>query len=743
MQASTFWQRFIGTVESGDLDDLRRDMILEISAAIFVIGWILMVTAIGYDGRLENLPVALILLTGSLGSIWLRSSHFRIALWGLILTPISAIACCQWFFPDSLVQYYFPVAVVVSSLLVSNLSVLAVATLAGVACLIVTRWQGIGWWDGTQVITPLILIYLTAFAAWLGSRQIHMALGWMQNSYARVRDLLEQLRDERMSLARMLKALEEAYVRIEKMNYALIEARGVAEEARRLKAEFAANVSHELRTPLNIIIGFSETMANAPETYTGVTWSPALRGDIEQIYQSSRHLSSLIDDILDLSALEVRRLGLTIEEADIQTVIEEAVAVVHDLFRAKELYLRIQVAPDLPRLRLDATRIRQVLINLLTNASRFTTTGGVTITAHQVEQAIQVAVTDTGVGIAPQDVAKVFEDFGQVDGSTSRRHEGTGLGVPLSKRLVELHGGRMWLESQVGQGTTVYFTLPIFSDAPPLSQSVTTRVSPASLVYRKSLLALEPDPLLLRTIRRQLSSYDVIAVTPEADLPALVNQHQPLALIVDRQVNGETVIPQTWQAAMPPDLPVITVSLPGNLRCAQALGIEGFLFKPVQREQLLDAIECLNRPIRHVLIVDDDAQLVELFGRMLQSAGEVYHPIKAFGGEDALNLLRRQPIDLVLLDLLMPGVDGLTVLREMKADPALAGIPVIVISGQYPETIHAEGHLSVELTRPQSAAIGETLNYLAALVSVLPVRGLPEGKTAPGSSTTPHAPPVS
>jgi signal transduction histidine kinase len=164
------------------------------------------------------------------------------------------------------------------------------------------------------------------------------------------------------------------------MNYALIEARSAAEEARRLKAEFAANVSHELRTPLNIIIGFSETMANAPETYASVAWSPALRGDIEQIYQSSRHLSSLIDDILDLSALEVHRLGLTVEETDLQIVIEEAVAVVQDLFRAKKLYLTIQVAPDLPRVRMDTTRIRQVLINLLTNASRFTSVGGVPIT---------------------------------------------------------------------------------------------------------------------------------------------------------------------------------------------------------------------------------------------------------------------------------------------------------------------------------------------------------------------------
>ena len=206
--------------------------------------------------------------------------------------------------------------VVVSSLLVSSAGVFFVAALAGATLIVVARLQGADWLDAQQIITPMVVTLLTAAAAWIGSRQIRLALDWMQRNYKRANDLLRELRDERASLARTLKVLEDAYVRIEKMNYALIEARSAAENARQLKAEFAANISHELRTPLNLIIGFSETMANAPETYQGVTWSPTLRGDIEQIYQSSRHLSSLIDDILDLSALDARRLGLTLQDAD-------------------------------------------------------------------------------------------------------------------------------------------------------------------------------------------------------------------------------------------------------------------------------------------------------------------------------------------------------------------------------------------------------------------------------------------
>jgi signal transduction histidine kinase/CheY-like chemotaxis protein len=742
MQASGFWRRFVGTVESSDLDDLRRDMILGIGAAVLLAGWLALLSAIGYGGRLEYLPAAFILLAGSAGAFWLRPAHHRVALYVLMATMLGAIMCFKWFAPDSLAQFYFPVAIVVSSLLVPSARVFVLATMAALACAAVAHARGASWFDQQQIVTPLVLIYLTAFAAWLSSRQVNMALEWLHTSYRKAETLVEELRDERLALARTLKTLEEAYVRIEKMNYALIEARSMAEEARRLKAEFAANVSHEMRTPLNIIIGFSETMANAPETYAGVAWSSVLRGDIEQIYQNARHLSSLIDDILDLSALDVHRLGLMVEEASIQAVIEQAVAVVQDFYRAKNLYLTVRAEAGLPWLRMDSTRIRQVLINLLTNASRFTSVGGVTITARLAGEEVEVAVADTGVGIAPQHVARVFEDFGQVDGSTSRRHEGTGLGVPLSKRLVELHGGRMWLESRLGRGSTFYFTLPALAPTDSDLGQAALAAPGRAVAYRKAMLVAEPDPLLLRTIRRHLGGYDVIEVRDRADLPALVDRYQPVALVVDQPDGQDAAPPPEWTAAAPRDLPVIAISLPGSLRAAQTLGIQSFLVKPVLREQLLDAIACLERPAQAVLIVDDDPQQVELVGRMLQSAGGEYRPLKALGGEEALARLRREPVDLVLLDLMMPGVSGLMVLQAMKSDPALAHIPVIMISGQYTETISSPGRLSLNLVRAQNASIAETLNCLQALAGALPPLGLPPVGAGPASPAVPGGQPA-
>src|SRR5512133_256829 len=292
MIATELRRHFVLPAESVGLDEMRRDTITEIAALVFAIAWVMMVASYGSP---ERLPVAFLLLGCSLGGIWLRRMSARTAAVWLIASLLAAIAWQKWLSPDSAAQYFLPVVVVVSSLLVSSPSVFLVAALSGATLLAVARLQGMDWLDAEQVIAPMVLTLLTASGAWIGSRQIRLALEWTQRSYARASDLLSELRDERASLARTLKVLEDAYVRIEKMNYALIEARSVAEDARQLKAEFAANISHELRTPLNLIIGFSETMANAPETYQGVAWSPTLRGDIEQIYQSSRHLSSLID----------------------------------------------------------------------------------------------------------------------------------------------------------------------------------------------------------------------------------------------------------------------------------------------------------------------------------------------------------------------------------------------------------------------------------------------------------------
>jgi signal transduction histidine kinase/CheY-like chemotaxis protein len=740
MLTKSFWQRIFITADSDNLEDIRHGIILSILALMVFVAWLILWAALHYR-QAGYFWASMILITGVFASAKLRFSHLRAALYIINVTLTSTIVCLKLFFPDSLAQFFFPLVVIISGLFESNISIFIFAVMVSVPCLIVARLLGANWFDVSEILTPNLLIYLTAFTTWLISRQLVIVLNWMQAAYKEASSLLKQLREERATMASTLKQLEEAYLRIEKMNSALIEARSAAEAARQSKAEFAANISHELRTPLNIIIGFSETMANAPETYYGVVWSPMLRGDVEQIYRSSRHLRSMIDDILDLSALDMHRLGLTFEEISIEVVITEAVAVVQDLFHAKQLDLKVNISPGLPPLRIDATRIRQVLINLLNNASRFTATGGVTISVQLSGHVVQVAVADTGVGIAPQDVSKVFDEFGQVDSTFRREHDGSGLGVPLSKRLIELHHGRIWLESELGRGSTFFFTLPIQSGILRSGELSKSNRGLAAPMGRKSVLIEEPDITLLHMVRRHLSHCDVIEIGDRENLSNLIEQYQPVALIVDLQDDEEIsskLSPQEFPSKL--DLPVIFVRLQGQLRNARALGVRNFLIKPVIREDLFEAIDNLRQVVQKVLVVDDDPSLAELVIRMLEASGGHYHPVKALGGAEALAILRREPIDLVLLDWYMPEITGLDVLREMMGTPALANIPVIVISGRYPDTDTPNDGQNLILIRTRKSSVFETISYLDLLVEILPLKGITDRGAVQESSATQAGP---
>jgi CheY-like chemotaxis protein len=254
---------------------------------------------------------------------------------------------------------------------------------------------------------------------------------------------------------------------------------------------------------------------------------------------------------------------------------------------------------------------------------------------------------------------------------------------------------------------------------------------------------VEPDLVLLHTVRRHLSSCEVVEVSRQADLPELIQQYRPIALIIDRQDEDSSGWPPAPEMPVPPDLPVMIVRLPSQLHNAQALGVRNFLIKPVTRERLFEAISDLGQTVRNVLIVDDDPSLVELVSRMLQAGGDPCRILKALGGAEALARLRREPVDLVLLDWLMPEINGLTVLQEMKGAPGLAEIPVIVISDEFPETVMSNEGLDLRLFRSGKSSVTETISYLEALVEVLPPRGLLDSKADLALPATPGDRPAS
>jgi signal transduction histidine kinase len=309
-------------------------------------------------------------------------------------------------------------------------------------------------------IPVLLLLFVSTFLLLLFNN-LTSTIDWYAKKYESAHRNEQIIRDNEAKLERLVKSLNdyEKYLRI--TNEMLGKARDEAEEARNVKQIFVQNVSHELRTPLNLIIGFSETMINTPQEYGEVNWTPELKGDIECIFQNSQHLKALIDDVLDLAALENKKYEIEVADIDLNTLIREAVLSAEVSFSSKGLYLKTDFNEEILMVRADLVRIKQVILNLLSNALKYTRKGGVVISSRRDNGMAKVTVRDTGKGIPEDALEKVFEAFYQVDKSSSREDSGTGLGLSISKQLIHLHGGEMKIASVMGKGTSVSFTVPI------------------------------------------------------------------------------------------------------------------------------------------------------------------------------------------------------------------------------------------------------------------------------------------
>jgi signal transduction histidine kinase len=310
------------------------------------------------------------------------------------------------------------------------------------------------------LIPLLALVTSTAFLI-LIANSLFATIEWYAEKYKTAHRNEQIIRDNEAKLERLVKSLNEyeRYLRI--TNDELVIARDEAEKARNVKQIFVQNVSHELRTPLNLIIGFSETMINTPENYGGVNWTPELKGDLECIYQNSQHLKSLIDDVLDLATLENKKHEVVITDLDLNSLIKETVLISQGSYSAKSLTLKTTLNPGPLMVRADNVRIKQVILNLLSNALKYTARGGVIISTSREDLMARIDVRDSGKGIPQDALDKVFQAFYQVDKNRNREDSGTGLGLAICKELVDLHGGEMHIASTVGKGTTVSFTLPL------------------------------------------------------------------------------------------------------------------------------------------------------------------------------------------------------------------------------------------------------------------------------------------
>lgn len=452
-------------------------------------------------------------------------------------------------------------------------------------------------------------------------------------------------------------------------------------ELDRLKSQFLANMSHELRTPLNSIIGFSRVILkgiDGPLTDTQKT-------DLEAIYNSGQHLLTLINDILDLSKIEAGKMELQREEVSMSDLINSVLPTASGLFKAKSIKLETIIQPNLPLVKLDATRIKQVLLNFLSNAAKFTDEGSIIVeaklsTSPNGDPEVFVTVTDSGAGIAEADQVKLFQPFSQVDDSPTRKTGGTGLGLSISRSLIEIHGGRIGLlRSEVGKGSTFFFALPVTLP----TQEVQGSLQPDT----KVVLCIDDDEQVISLYERFLEpyGYKVVALTDSSRAVSRAIEIQPFAITLDVMMPGSdgwTVIHDLKSDARTRSIPVVICSILEEAETGFSLGASDYLVKPFLQEDLLNAVNRLNHAgqIKTILVVDDDPADLRLVTKLLEDNSR-FKTLTAAGGEEADQVLQTVSVDAVILDLFMPGMNGFELLGKIRSNPSYAKMPVIILTG--------------------------------------------------------------
>ena len=495
-------------------------------------------------------------------------------------------------------------------------------------------------------------------------------------------DELEALADQFNVMAGRLK---ESYAGLEQK----VEerTREVEEKSRQLelasqhKSQFLSSMSHELRTPLNAIIGLTEMMVtNAARFGTEKAAEP-----LRRVHRAGSHLLGLINQVLDLSKIEAGKLELSPDWVNLTPLINEVVDTARPLAEQNNNRLVVKCQENLGSLTVDPMRLRQILLNLLSNACKFTKQGEVTLLARKLVNEgnwIEFAVSDTGIGMTPEQQAKLFEEFTQADSSTARQYGGTGLGLAITRKLARMMGGDVTLTSEAGKGSTFTVRLPANTDVPagaPIS-SDRGRSTRADCV-----LVIDDDATARELISDHLKAggFSVVTAAGGVEGIKLAKELQPTAITLDvmmPDLDGWSVLAALRQNPELADIPVIMVSIVDDKRRGIALGAAGYLTKPIDRERLHRLVRRFQAPTRatRVLMVEDDASQRE---RMLGWLERPHWIVReAANGQEALDLLREEKPDVILLDLMMPEMDGFEVVAALQGDKDWRDIPVIVIT---------------------------------------------------------------
>ncbi len=505
----------------------------------------------------------------------------------------------------------------------------------------------------------------------------------------RARFAAKELRALAQTFGQMARELSGAYQTLEeKVSQRTSELQAANQElarANKLKSEFLANVSHELRTPLSAIIGFSQILLDGIDGPV----TEEQQQDISQVNKSGQSLLALINQILDLSKIEAGKMDLTLERVDLPGLVNSVLESISPLAQEKGLRIDTRFRPGLPAVEADAGRLKQILINLLSNAVKFTERGHIEIQAQPSGRMVRIAVKDTGIGISAEAQRVIFEEFVQGDGSSTRRHGGTGLGLSIVRKLVEMHGGAITVLSEPGLGSTFMFTVPAWAAA----QAVVG--APQRLPLRRPnqglpgtvILVVDDDASVRQLIARHLEQegWRTVQASNAADALQLARESRPMLITLDIMMpdaSGWWVLEKLKEDPQTAGIPVLVVTIVEDQRLVFALGASDYLGKPYDRGALIAKIHRLLPTLegKRVLVVDDDPEARSMLTKILKE--EHAEVAGASSGDEGMAMIAQVPPDLVLLDLMMPGMSGFEMVARLRAQPMSAGIPVMIVSAK-------------------------------------------------------------
>jgi signal transduction histidine kinase/CheY-like chemotaxis protein len=596
------------------------------------------------------------------------------------------------------------IPVIITARTINPRAALGVMVVETLLLIFLPRWTVVGM--GKEEIAALLAVTWIALGLlYVVYQEFREENTWIWRNFDVAQSQLEESRSHRMGTEQALADLAHLNRQLALANERITALRLVAEEARKTKAAFVAKISHEFRTPLNMIIGLIDVLSQSPGVY-GEHLPSELMKDLEIVRRNSDHLASMVNDVLDLSQAEVGRLTLHRTHASIAMIVTSALDVVRPLLDKKGLKLSLSLPQNALTIYCDENRIRQVILNLLSNAARYAGRGEIRVEVEQVAAKVLIKVSDDGPGIRPEDAERIFEPFQQASGTGPAR-EGSGLGLSVSRQFVELHGGRIWVESEIGQGSTFCVELP--STAPParsanpagwihpewpwIEPSVRRAASRSvELRQRPCLMVYDTNDGLLSSLRAQSSDMDIVRTESLDQLATELGQTLVHAVLVNTNDMEALVSLLHKIESMPLTTPVIGSCFVANRTLSEQAGLVDYLIKPLRHSVLLATLDKLDQPAQSVLVVDDDADVRWLLKRTLLTYAGITTVVTAGNGSEALEIAADQQPDLVFLDLRLPDMNGWQVLAQMRQDPRTESIPVAVISAHDPmdETVSSK-----------------------------------------------------